>query len=97
MIVLTVTPMVSVIWSRNARCTALNGVNVASSMTASTRPSNSTGSTTSSAGGALPEPGGDPHVPGRDVGEVDPAALGRGLADQRLAEREVSARRCRRG
>ena len=54
MIVFTVTPMVSVIWSRNARCTGLNGVNVASSMTASTRPSNSTGSTTSSAGGALP-------------------------------------------
>ena len=54
MIVLTVTPIVSVIWSRKARCTSVNGLNEASSITASTRSSNSTGSTTTSAGGAAP-------------------------------------------
>ena len=36
------------------------------------------------------------HVAGRDVGEVDPGALGRGLADQRLGRRRSCPSRRRR-
>ena len=59
MIVLTLTPMVSISWSRKSRWTCVNGVNEASSITPSTWSSNRTGSTITLAGGGLAEPGGD--------------------------------------
>ena len=54
MIVLRTTPMVSTSCSRNRACTSSKGWNDASSMTPSSCSSKSTGSTSSSAGGALP-------------------------------------------
>jgi len=56
MMVFTVTPMDSTIWSRNARCTSVNFSNEASSITASGCASNRTGSTISEAGDAEPRP-----------------------------------------
>ena len=62
MIVLKLTPRVSVSCSRKSVCTGLNEVNEASSMTPSTWSSNRIGSTARFAGRRLAEPGGDLHV-----------------------------------
>ena len=56
MIVFRTTPIVSVSWSRNVWCTSLNGVNEASSITAITCSSKSTGSTMMFVGAASPSP-----------------------------------------
>ena len=55
-IMLSTTPMLSMSWSRNSWWMALKGWNEASSMTALTCPSNSTGSTMMLSGGASPRP-----------------------------------------
>ena len=55
-IVLSTIPTDWVSWSRNSKWLSLNGSNDASSMTALMSPSNSTGSTTTLSGWALPEP-----------------------------------------
>ena len=56
MIVLKLTPSVSVSCSRKSVCTGLNAVNEASSMTPSTWSSNKTGTMARFAGGASPRP-----------------------------------------
>ena len=56
MIVLKLTPRVSVSCSRKSVCTGLNELNEASSMTPSTWSSNKIGSTARFAGGASPSP-----------------------------------------
>src|SRR5438094_342144 len=56
MIVESTTPIVSVSWSRNVWCTSLNGRNEASSMTASTWSSKSTGTMMMFTGSASPRP-----------------------------------------
>jgi len=55
-IVLTLVAIISAIWFRKSFWICVNGVNDASSMTPSTVPSNSTGSTMTCAGGASPSP-----------------------------------------
>ncbi len=50
------TPMLSISCSRNCICTALNGLNDASSTTPSTCSSNNTGRITMLSGGASPRP-----------------------------------------
>ena len=50
------TPTLSVSWSRNDRCMSLKRLKEASSMTALTSPSNSTGRTTMFSGVAAPRP-----------------------------------------
>ncbi len=55
-IMLRMTPMLSMSWSRNVRWFGLNAWNEASSMTAFVSPSKSTGSTTTLRGGASPIP-----------------------------------------
>ena len=55
-IVLSTRPMLSVSWSRNAWWVTLNGENEASSITARTDPSNSTGSTMMLSGVDSPSP-----------------------------------------
>ncbi len=54
--VLTLVAIISAIWLRKSFWIAVNGVNDASSMTPSTFPSNTTGSTITWAGGASPSP-----------------------------------------
>ena len=54
--VLSTTPMLSVSWSRNDRWMSLKRSKDASSITAFTSPSNSTGNTTMLSGGASPSP-----------------------------------------
>ena len=56
LIVLITMPIVSPSWSRKPRCTSLNGWNAASSTTAITRSSKSTGMTMMSRGAASPRP-----------------------------------------
>ena len=56
MIVDKTTPIVSVSWSRNWRMISLNGVNEASSITATTCSSNKTGITMMSRGAESPRP-----------------------------------------
>ncbi len=56
LMVLTVTPIRSAIWFRKSSATVVKELNVASSITPSSRPSNSTGSTTMWAGEASPRP-----------------------------------------
>ena len=55
-IMLITTPTLSVSWSRNTWWIWLKGMNEASSITAFTSPSKSTGSTTMLRGGASPSP-----------------------------------------
>ena len=56
MIVLTLTPMVSISCSRKSRCTWVNGLNEPASITPSTWSSNTIGSTIRLAGAASPSP-----------------------------------------
>ncbi len=56
MMVLMATPMVTTNWSKKARCTSLNRLNEASSITPSTLSSDTMGSTTTLAGAASPSP-----------------------------------------
>ena len=91
MIVLIVTPMVSTNWSKKARCTSLNGLNEASSITPSTRSSNRIGSTMTLTGRRLAQARADLDVAGGQVVDQDRLVLHGGLADQALAEREADA------
>ncbi len=54
--VLTLVPIISAIWLRKSFWICVKGVKEASSMTPSTFPSKSTGSTITCAGGASPSP-----------------------------------------
>ena len=87
--VLSTMPMLSVSWSRKAWWVVLKRSNDASSSTALTCPSKSTGRTMTFAGGALAQAGGDLDVVGRHVGQQDLLLLERALADQPFAELEA--------
>ena len=85
LMVLTLVAIISASWLRKSRWICVNGWNEASSITPSTLPSKSTGSTITCAGGASPEPRGDLQVARRHVVDLDrPLLLGR-RPDQRLA------------
>ena len=75
--------------SRNARCDGVNSVSEASSITALTWSSNSTGSTITLRGTALIRPDSICTVPGRHVVDQDHLGLRGALADQALAELDV--------
>ena len=90
-IVASTTPIVSVSWSRNCRMISLNGVNEASSITASTCSSNRTGITMMSRGVESPSPDADLHVVRRRVDDPDRLLLERRLADEAVARLEASA------
>ena len=91
-IVLSTTPMMlPVSCSRNARCEAVNSLSEASSMTALTCPSYSTGSTMTLRGRALSRPPRTWIESGGMSVEQQALAIGGRLPDQPLAER-VAAR-----
>ena len=88
-IVLSTIAIVSVSWSSRVRWMSVKRWNEASSMTALTWPSKSTGRTTMFSGGASPEPGVDPDVIARHVSDQDAVLLVGALADQPLAGAEL--------
>ena len=92
-IVLSTMAIVSVSWSSRVRWMSLKWWNEASSMTALTCPSKSTGRTTMFSGRRLAQAGADPDVVARHVGDQDPLLLEGALADQPLADRGTRLRR----
>ncbi len=91
--VLSTMPMLSVSWSRKVRCVSLKRLNEASSMTALTSPSKSTGSTTMLSGVASPRPEPMLDVICGDVGEQD-ALLLQNATGRRVPDRGGTRWRC---